>query len=280
MPFRLANVAGRSALVDQHGNWFDAAALTNGAINSNPMIAITDPAALSDASAGLDAATPSGTLAKADVRAPIPEPRNVFAIGLNYRDHAAESAMELPANPLVFTKFPSCIVAPDADVELRSTTADWEAELVVVIGQPGRDIAAEDAWNHVAGLTVGQDVSDRALQFAAKPPHFDLGKSRDTYGPIGPVMVSTDAFDDPADLAITCDVNGDTKQSDRTSNLIFSIPEVITYLSAVLTLRTGDLIFTGTPSGVGAATQTFLQPGDIITTTIEGIGTMTNHCVA
>ncbi len=280
MPFRLANVAGRSALVDQHGNWFDAAALTNGAIDSNPMIAITNPAALSDASAGLNAATPSGTLAKADVRAPIPEPRNVFAIGLNYRDHAAESAMELPANPLVFTKFPSCIVAPDADVELRSTTADWEAELVVVIGQPGRDIAAEDAWNHVAGLTVGQDVSDRALQFAAKPPHFDLGKSRDTYGPIGPVMVSTDAFDDPADLAITCDVNGDTKQSDRTSNLIFSIPEVITYLSAVLTLRTGDLIFTGTPSGVGAATQTFLQPGDIITTTIEGIGTMTNHCVA
>lgn len=280
MPFQLANVAGRTALVDQRGNWFDAAEVSNGSIDPDPMVAIADPDALDAAAAGLGNATPNGALADADVRAPIPEPRNVFAIGLNYRDHAAESAMELPENPLVFTKFPSCIVAADADVELRSSTADWEAELVVVIGRPGRDISAEDAWDHIVGLTIGQDVSDRRLQFAAKPPHFDLGKSRDTYGPTGPVLVSTDSFDDPTDLAITCDVNGDQKQADRTSSLIFSIPELIAYLSGVLTLGTGDLIFTGTPSGVGAATRTFLQPGDIITTTIEGIGTMTNHCVA
>lgn len=280
MPFRFANIAGRSALVDEDDRWYDLARLSDGAISDDPMEAIGDPSALGEAAARLHQAAPSGALADAQVLAPVPRPRSVFAIGLNYRDHATESAMELPENPLVFTKFPSCIVAPNAEVELRSSTADWEAELVVVIGTPGRDITPDKAWEHVLGLTVGQDVSDRKLQFAAKPPHFDLGKSRDTYGPIGPVLVSTDSFADPADLAISCDINGERKQDDRTSSLIFTIPELIAYLSSVLTLRTGDLVFTGTPSGVGMASRTFLQPGDVITTTIEGIGTMTNRCVA
>lgn len=280
MPFRLANIAGRSALVDGDGSWYDAAQLSDGAIDAEPMKAIADPDALHAASAGLVNATPSGQLADADLLAPVPAPLSVFAIGLNYRDHAAESKMELPENPLVFTKFSSCIVAPNADIELRSSTADWEAELVVVIGTGGRDIPLDQAWDHVLGLTMGQDVSDRKLQFAAKPPHFDLGKSRDTYGPIGPMLLSTDSFVDPSDLAITCDINGDRKQDARTSSLIFSIPELITYLSSVVTLRTGDLIFTGTPSGVGASTRTFLQPGDVITTEIEGLGTMTNNCIA
>ncbi len=280
MPFRFANIAGRSALVDNDDHWYDLEQLSDGAIRADPMHALGDAGALHAANDRLASAAPSGSMGDAAVLAPVPSPRNVFAIGLNYRDHAAESAMDLPENPLVFTKFPSCIVAPTADVELRSSTADWEAELVVVIGKPGRDIAAADAWDHVLGLTAGQDVSDRKLQFAAKPPHFDLGKSRDTYGPIGPVLVSVDSFADPADLAISCEINGEPKQADRTSNLIFSIPELIAYVSSVLTLGVGDLIFTGTPSGVGAATRTFLQPGDVITTTIEGIGTMTNPCVA
>ena len=147
-----------------------------------------------------------------------------------------------------------------------------------MIGRGGRNIGREDAWNHVGGLTAGQDVSDRALQFAAEPPHFDLGKSRDTYGPIGPVVVSTDSFDDPGDLLITCDVNGERRQEDRTSNLLFDVPALVSYLSDILSLHPGDLIFTGTPEGVGAASLRFLVDGDVITTTIEGIGTMTNPC--
>ena len=202
----------------------------------------------------------------------------MFGVGLNYRPHAEESNMELPQSPLVFTKFPSCIVGPHDDVELRTATGDWEVELVVVIGEGGRDIAEGDAWNHVVGLMVGQDISDRAQQFAAKPPHFDLGKSRDTYGPVGPVLVSTDSFADPTDLAIACSINGEEKQADRTSSLIFDVAYLISYISGILTLATGDMIFTGTPSGVGAAAGTYLQPGDVITSSIEGIGTMENRC--
>jgi 2-keto-4-pentenoate hydratase/2-oxohepta-3-ene-1,7-dioic acid hydratase in catechol pathway len=130
----------------------------------------------------------------------------------------------------------------------------------------------------VGGLTGGQDISDRALQFAATPAHFDLGKSRDTYGPIGPVVVSTDSFADPGDLQITCDVNGERRQHDRTSNLVFDVPTLISYLSGILTLSPGDLIFTGTPEGIGAASLRFLGDGDVISTTIEGIGTLTNPC--
>lgn len=276
MPFRLANVAGRAALVDAEDRWYDLEALGGSA---DPMVAIADPNGLSAAAEGLASANPGGNLADARLGAPVPTPRNVFGIGLNYRPHAEESNMELPENPLVFTKFPSCIVGPTDDVELRTETGDWEVELVVVIGEGGRDIPKEEAWSHVVGVMVGQDVSDRRQQFAAKPPHFDLGKSRDTYGPTGPVLVSTDSFADPTDLAITCSINGELKQSDRTSSLIFDVSDLISYISGVLTLATGDMIFTGTPSGVGAATRTFLKPGDVIVSSIEGIGTMTNTCV-
>jgi 2-keto-4-pentenoate hydratase/2-oxohepta-3-ene-1,7-dioic acid hydratase in catechol pathway len=279
MTFRFANVEGRAALVDADHQWYDLDRLTSGAVGPDPMAAIADGAALHRAAQGLADATPDGAIADANLGAPVPAPRNSFGVGLNYRSHAAESKMDLPEKPLVFAKFPSCIVGPTADVELRTKTGDWEVELVVVIGNGGRDIPAEEAWDHVLGLTVGQDISDRALQFAAKPPHFDLGKSRDTYGPTGPVLVSPDSFADPKDLAITCDINGDRKQDDRTSSLIFSVADLIAYLSGIITLAPGDLIFTGTPEGVGAASRTFLNPGDEIVSTIEGIGTMTNRCV-
>ena len=149
---------------------------------------------------------------------------------------------------------------------------------MVVIGQGGRDINPRDAWDQVGAPTAGQDISDRTLQFAATPAHFDLAKSRDTYGPIGPVVVSTDSFATPGDLRITCDINGERRQDDRTSNLVFDVPALISYLSGFLTLSPGDLIFTGTPEGVGAATLRFLVDGDMISTTIEGIGTLTNQC--
>jgi 2,4-diketo-3-deoxy-L-fuconate hydrolase len=276
--FRFANVEGRSALVDSDGRWFDVARVSGGAIPADPMDAWRRLDELHGAAGAITHASPDGNLSDADVRPPIPSPRSVFAVGLNYRSHADESNMKVPDSPLIFTKFPSCLAGPTEPVILGGAIDDYEAELVVVIGRGGRNIRREAAWGHVGGLTAGQDISDRALQFAAEPPHFDLGKSRDTYGPIGPMVVSTDAFADPDDLRITCDVNGERRQEDRTSNLIFDIPALVSYLSGILTLSCGDLIFTGTPEGVGAASLRFLVDGDVITTTIEGIGTMTNPC--
>jgi len=280
MTFRLANVEGRSALVDADGHWFDVSRISRGAISADPMGAWAQLDDLHLAAGDLSEAVPDGTIGDVDLRPPIPSPRSVFAVGLNYRAHADESTMSVPDVPLVFTKFPSCLAGPTDPVILGGTTDDYEAELVAVIGHGGRHIRPEDAWSHVGGLTIGQDISDRTLQFASKPPHFDLGKSRDTYGPIGPVVVSTDSFADPGDLLISCAVNGERRQEDRTSNLIFDVPTLISYLSGILTLSPGDLIFTGTPAGVGAASLQFLGDGDVITTTIEGIGTMTNRCRA
>jgi 2,4-diketo-3-deoxy-L-fuconate hydrolase len=280
MTFRFANVAGRSALVDADNFWFDAQRISRGVIDADPMAAwlqLDDLHRVSDSLVGAD---PDGTMSNAEVRPPIPSPRCVFAVGLNYSSHAAESKMTLPKAPLIFTKFPSCLAGPNDDVMLGGTTDDYEAELVVVVGRGGRFIGREDAWAHVGGLTVGQDISDRALQFAAEPAHFDLGKSRDSYGPVGPVIVSTDSFANPDDLVIKCHVNGERRQDDRTSNLIFAVPDLISYLSNILTLTPGDLIFTGTPEGVGAATLQFLQDGDVIITEIDGIGALQNRCVA
>ncbi len=278
MTYRFANVGGRSALVDTDGRWYDASEVSRGAVPVDPMAAWLEPDELHRAAGRLETAEADGSLADADVRPPIPAPRSVFAVGLNYRAHADESNMKLPDSPLVFTKFPSCLVGPTDDVVLGGTTDDYEAELVVVIGRGGRHIGRADAWDHIGGLTAGQDISDRSLQFAAEPPHFDLGKSRDTYGPTGPVVASVDSFADPDDLAIRCEVNGEVRQEDRTSSLIFDVPTLVSYLSGILTLAPGDLIFTGTPDGVGAARQQFLREGDVITTSIEGIGTLTNRC--
>jgi 2-keto-4-pentenoate hydratase/2-oxohepta-3-ene-1,7-dioic acid hydratase in catechol pathway len=164
-------------------------------------------------------------------------------------------------------------------VELRSDFCDYEGELVVVIGDGGKDIPIDRAWEHVVGVMVGQDISDRKVQFAAKPPHFDLGKSFDTFGPIGPVLVSTDEIADPGALRVITSVNGDERQNDTVSNLIFDVPTLIAYLSQITTLVTGDLIFTGTPAGVGAVQGKFLADGDVIVTTIDGIGSISNRCV-
>ncbi len=278
MGFRLASIDGRAVLIDGE-HWHDLAAVSFGEFSGDPMEAIARHAelhALSDAVPGRD---PDGAVVDAVFGAPVPRPRNSLAIGLNYKAHVVEADMELPKNPLVFTKFPSCIVGPTADVELRSETGDYEAELVVVVGDGGRDIAAESAWDHIAGMTIGQDISDRRLQFAAKPPHFDLGKSRDTYGPIGPVLVSTDLIDDPTNLTVTCSINGEERQNGNTSQLIFDVPTLIAYISSILTIEPGDVIFTGTPEGVGAVQGTYLVPGDEIVTTITGLGQMVNRCV-
>ncbi|MAR54966.1 MAG: fumarylacetoacetate hydrolase [Acidimicrobiaceae bacterium] len=277
MSFSLANVNGRASLVEG-GYFFDLSRLSDEAVSSDPMLAITQVDALHELADTLSDSDADGSLEEATLQAPVPRPRNSFGIGLNYRDHAKESKMELPKVPVVFSKYPSCISGPFTDIQLRAEQGDYEAELVVVIGHTTRDISIEESWSHVAGLMVGQDISDRELQLGAQPPQFGLGKSRDTYGPTGPILVSPDSFGDPDNLAITCDVNGERRQDDRTSSLIFDVSFLVSYLSAVLTLEPGDLIFTGTPAGVGMPDQRFLKPGDVVTTSIEGIGTIENLC--
>jgi 2-keto-4-pentenoate hydratase/2-oxohepta-3-ene-1,7-dioic acid hydratase in catechol pathway len=206
---------------------------------------------------------------------PSPAPRQVFAIGLNYRDHVAETGADLPAEPAVFTKFQSSLAPPFGEVTLPSPNVDWEVELVVVIGSGGRSIAEESGWAAVAGLTVGQDLSERVVQRAAGS-HFSLGKSFPGFAPIGPWLVTPDEFEDPGNLALSCSVDGEVRQNSRTSNLVFDVPALIAKLSVVVTLWPGDLIFTGTPSGVGMARQppVFLRPGQVLESTIEGIGTI------
>ncbi|MCP5065573.1 MAG: fumarylacetoacetate hydrolase family protein [bacterium] len=279
MAFRLATTNDRATLVTNDGT-FDLERHSDGGFSDDPMEAIARHDELHAVAEALAGKTPDGPFNASTAGPCSPRPQKAFGIGLNYRSHAEESGMELPANPLVFAKFPSCLSGPESDVIVFGETTDWEAELVVVMGRRARDIAEGDAWKSIAGLTCGQDISERRTQFASKPPHFDLGKSFDTFGPIGPYIVSLDQFEDPADLAISCDINGERRQDARTNDLIFSIPALITYLSSICTLEPGDLIFTGTPAGVGAFSKTFLKPGDTITTTIEGIGSMTNRCVA
>jgi 2-keto-4-pentenoate hydratase/2-oxohepta-3-ene-1,7-dioic acid hydratase in catechol pathway len=228
--------------------------------------------------AGAAADGPAFPLDERSLRAPSPEPRQVFAIGLNYRRHAEETGAQLPAIPATFTKFPACIVGQEATVALPSEKVDWEVELVVVIGRPARNVTEADAWAHVAGLTIGQDLSERDVQFGAGF-QFALGKSYEGFGPMGPWLVTTDEFADPSNLALGCSIDGETVQDARTDDLVFSIPSLIAQLSAILTLYPGDVIFTGTPSGVGVARspQRFLQPGQLLESWIEGIGTLRTH---
>jgi 2,4-didehydro-3-deoxy-L-rhamnonate hydrolase len=275
---KLANLDGRAALVlgDEIA---DIATASHGRFGPDPMGLYDEWDALRDFAATVTAGT--GPLIEADLRNPVPRPRQVFAIGLNYRNHAEESGMALPEVPIVFTKFPASLAGPFDNIEVVGDTTDWEVELVVVIGRTADRVDEADAWTHVAGLTIGQDISDRHLQFAAGS-QFSMGKSRRGYGPIGPWIVTPDDLDDPNDLALGCSVDGEKLQDARTSDLIFSAPRLVSELSAVLPLLTGDVIFTGTPGGVGVARKPprFLQPGNTLETWIEGIGTIRNRIVA
>ena len=248
MGFRLANVAGRAALV-VGDHYTDLATHSSGALGPDPMEALARPDLLAELSAGLDDSSVTGLLADVVLGPPVPRPQKSFAVGLNYRAHAAEGGMECPTARSCSRSSRRASSGPTADVELRSDGCDYEGELLVVIGKGGKDISVADAWDHVVGLTVSQDISDRPAQFAAKPPHFDLGKSFDTFGPTGPVLVSVDEVVDRDNLHIVCAVNGEVRQDDTTANLIFDVPTLISYLSHITTLVTGDVIFTGHAGG-------------------------------
>jgi 2-keto-4-pentenoate hydratase/2-oxohepta-3-ene-1,7-dioic acid hydratase in catechol pathway len=201
---------------------------------------------------------------------------------LNYRSHAEESGLPIPTSPLTFAKYSSSIAHGDADIPLGGSSIDWEVELVVVIADGGRNIAHENAWDHVAGIAVGQDISDRALQFASQPPQFSLGKSRKNYSPFGPWLIDAADVPERDALHMTCTLNGETVQDTSTDDLIFSVSDIISYLSEIVQLLPGDVIYTGTPGGVGVSRQpaVFLKPGDVLVSTIDGIGTTTNRCIA
>ncbi|GAA4675683.1 fumarylacetoacetate hydrolase [Phytohabitans rumicis] len=229
-----------------------------------------------------DGHAPTGKLDEAALGPVSPAARQVFAVGLNYADHAAESGHPIPEYPMIFTKFPSSLAGPYGEVALPSGSVDWEVELVVVIGRPASAVRPEDAWQYVAGLTVGQDLSEREVQRRGQPPQFSLAKSYTGFGPTGPVLTTLDEVGDPAALGLTTTLNGEVVQDGSTASMIFSVPELIGYLSAVCTLLPGDLIFTGTPPGVGQSRTPprFLAPGDVLETTISGLGTMRQTCVA
>jgi 2-keto-4-pentenoate hydratase/2-oxohepta-3-ene-1,7-dioic acid hydratase in catechol pathway len=214
---------------------------------------------------------------------PVPRPSQIFAIGVNYRDHAAEAGIELPLTPMVFTKFPAAVTGPYDAIVLPSAAVDFEVELVVVIGREARNVPESEGWTYVAGLTAGQDLSEREVQLSGSAPQqYSMGKSFEGFAPIGPALVTPDEFVDRDDLRIATHLSGEQMQQSRTSEFIFSIPQLIGYLSAILPLRPGDLIFTGTPGGVGwlREPRRTIAPGEELVTEIEGIGQMRNTFVA
>lgn len=213
---------------------------------------------------------------------PVPEPRQIFAIGLNYAEHAAESKYDVPDFPPVFTKYRAALANPRTEIEIPGPATDWEVELVAVIGRTAHRVPESDGWEHVAALTVGQDISERDTQFAAKPPQFSLGKSYPGFAPIGPVLVTPDELADRDDLELGCEINGEQVQQGRTSEMIFSVPQLVSRLSAITPLLPGDVIFTGTPAGVGIGRTPprYLKPGDVLRSYISGIGEMEQRFVA
>jgi len=222
----------------------------------------------------------------ADVQllAPVPDPKKIICIGLNYRDHAAESGVPVPSEPILFSKYATALIGHGASIVLPATSheVDYEAELVVVIGRGGRHIARERALEHVGGYAVGHDVSARDWQLNKPGKQWMAGKTFDTFAPVGPELVTPDEIPDPYNLGIRLRLNGQTMQDSSTSQLIFKVDELIAYLSGVFTLEPGDLIFTGTPPGVGMARKppVWLKPGDLVEVEIDHLGTLRNTVIS
>lgn len=282
---RVANLDGRAVLLgDTHA--LDIADASDGRFPSDPQRVYDvwgELGAWAEALA-VDDQPGAVLLDRARLGPPVPRPAQILAVGLNYADHARESGLAIPDDPLVFTKFASSLVGPEAVVRLSGPRVDWEAELVVVIGAGGRDIPAEQAWERIAGLTIGQDISDRDVQWWGSSSQFSLGKSFQGYAPTGPAVVSVaeiDAAHRRDDLRVSCrsvDADGRERvlQDGRTSDMIFTIPHIVERLSAIVELLPGDLVFTGTPAGVGSGRtpEEFLTPGLSLTTEIEGLGSI------
>ena len=281
---RIINHAGRAGLVIA-GRVLDVEHASGGAFGPDPqeLYQRWDEFTAWAGAVGADGADGAEPLDASAVGPPVPRPGQVFAIGLNYRAHAHEAGLDLPGSPMVFTKFPASITGPAGTITLPPGSVDFEAELVAVIGRRAYQVPEAAAWGHVAGLTAGQDLSERELQLRPPAPQqYNLGKSYPGFAPIGPVLVTPDEFGDPGDLELSCTLSGEQMQKARTRDLIFSVPQLIAFLSSVLPLLPGDLIFTGTPSGIGWAREPrrLLADGDELVTRVEGIGEMRHHFTA
>ncbi|WP_270889341.1 fumarylacetoacetate hydrolase family protein [Pedococcus sp. 5OH_020] len=276
---RFANSAGRAFVLRDEISGWDLAAASEGRFSADPMQMWSRHEEIRawarDADA--EAAVP---VRPEDLDAPVPTPGAIVAIGLNYAEHAAETGFEPPTElPPVFAKFPSAITGAHGTVTLpEGGSTDWEVEVVAVVGAEMHQVPEERVFAHLAGLTIGQDLSERTRQFSGPAPQFGLAKSYPGFAPIGPWVVSMDELADPNDLELGCSVDGTVVQSGTTARLLFSIPRSLSELSKVLTLRPGDLVFTGTPDGVGMGMNppTYLQPGQTLETWVGGIGRMTH----
>jgi 2-keto-4-pentenoate hydratase/2-oxohepta-3-ene-1,7-dioic acid hydratase in catechol pathway len=275
---KLLNHHGRMTLLAEDRRGVDINRASGGALPVSPAAAlerwpeVTSWAAQYDGPADVE-------IEDALIGAPSPRPRQVVAVGLNYTAHAEEAGIAPPEHPMIFPKLHAAVAGPYDDVAISTGSVDWEVELAVILGRAARRVSAADAWHYVAGFTVSQDISERDIQLRPPgQPQFSLGKSLPGFAPLGPMLVTIDEFADPNDLELVCSVNGEEVQRARTSDLIFSVPELIEYMTDVTQLYPGDVILTGTPSGIGA-TRTpprFLTPGDVLESSIIGIGTMRN----
>lgn len=282
---RLANLAGRSTIVTDEG-LIDVAASSKGAFSPSIEKCLLQLDRLRDWYLN---ASPKPT-EKASIDELVGDPRfgpvsptpsQVFAVGLNYRHHALEMGMELPEHPMVFTKFASSLCGPYDELPIPGTTTDFEAELVVVIGKAAREVSESSAMEVVAGYCVGQDYSERTIQVRGPSAQYSLSKSFKNFSPIGPWLTTLDEIDQPFDLAIRCSVNDVLYQDSRTSDMIFNVAAIVSYLSTFVELRPGDLVFTGSPHGVGKGQNPpfFLKPGDRVVTEIGTLGRLANVAI-
>ncbi len=220
-------------------------------------------------------------LDEVQLQAPVLKPGKILCVGLNYRDHAIESKMSIPEVPTIFLKLPNAVTGPGAEIVLpkNSSQPDYEAELAAVIGRAGRNIRSQNWKQHILGYTILNDISARDVQLATS--QWTLGKSFDTFAPMGPAIVTTDELEDPHELEIQLSIDGEVMQHSNTRHLIFKLPDLVEYLSSIVPLEPGDVISTGTPAGVGLGRtpQRWLKPGEEIAIRIEGLGELRNRTV-
>jgi 2-keto-4-pentenoate hydratase/2-oxohepta-3-ene-1,7-dioic acid hydratase in catechol pathway len=273
----------RAAAVRKDGRYVDLHQTDSTLPGDMAALLSLGPGALQRAAAALEAGR-SIDSAQVQLLPPVPRPEKIFCIGLNYADHARETGKQPPPEPVVFSKFVTALRGHGQPISLPrlSSKVDYEAELVVVIGQGGRHISKSDALKHVAGYTCGNDVSARDWQNHKPGGQWLLGKSFDSFAPCGPQLVTADEISDAGNLHISSRIDGQTMQDSRTSQLIFGVADLVSYISDVCTLASGDLIFTGTPPGVGFARKppVYLEPGNTVEVEIEGLGVLRNPVVA
>lgn len=278
---RLANLGGRSTVVVQ-GRAVDVEQASGGLLSSDPM-ALCDLANHERLRAVAAAAEPEQwpMVDEARLGAPVPRPPKGYGVGLNYRQHAIESGREFPTEPHLFAKTENCVCGPFDEIVVPKglDMIDYETELVIVFGRTCKSATRDNAWSHLAGVTCGQDISDRGEQFRPPLKQFTIAKSYDTFGPVGPYLVTPDELAHPDALALRGTVSGEVMQEANTSDLIFDVPSLVVWLSRYITFQAGDLVWTGTPGGVGEARGRFLRHGDVVETWIDGIGTMRNPVV-